>query len=109
MPGCFFDSKYFRMARIRHGDLNKRDARIGLLPPSCYDAHIVSGVRHQARVVTHHAFHTAYDGRRRIMQKRDLRHRDFSRAASIARSMNTAEDQPNIDAALGGFSPLTGS
>jgi hypothetical protein len=43
------------------------------------------------------------------MQERYFCHCDLSRAAWIARSMNTAEDQPNIDAALGGFSPLIGS
>src|SRR5688572_26626159 len=97
------------MARISQGNLNKRDARIGLLASSCHDGDLVPGIRHQARVVTDHTFHTSDDGRRRIMQKRNLRHWFFSRAASIARSMNTAEDQPNIEAALGGFSPLTGS
>ena len=97
------------MARISQRDLNKRDTRIGLLSSSRHNANLVTGIRHQARVVTEHAFHTSDNGRRRIMQECDVRHCAFSRAAWIARSMNTAEDQPNIEAALGGFSPLTGS
>ena len=111
MPGIelCFDRENFRMSRIGHRNMNKRDARICLFAPPRHDTHLMTGIRQQARMMTKDALHTSHNGRRRIVQECDAGHCDVSRADWIARSINTAEDQPNIDAAVGGFSPLTGS
>ena len=103
-----FDRKDIRMEGVRHGKVKERDARIGLLTSSGHDPNLMAGIHHQARVMTKHTFHPSNYGRRRVVKEGYPGHDDVSRAAWIARSMNTAEDQPNMEAAIGGFSPVTG-
>src|SRR6266487_1190410 len=102
------DCKNLRMAGVSQWKMNKRDARIGRLASPRHNPDLMTGICHQAGVISHDAFNSPNDRRRGVMQKSNSCHYDFSRAACIARSINTAEDQPNMEAAFGGFSPLIG-
>src|SRR5688500_3966903 len=102
------DRKNLRMTRVSHRKMDKRDAWIRLLSSSRDNLNLMACVGHQVGMVPQNAFDSPNDRRRRIMEESHSCHCDFSRAACIARSMNTAEDQPNMEAAFGGFSPLSG-
>jgi hypothetical protein len=45
--------------------------RILLFAAPREDQHLMSGIRHQTGMMTHHAFHAADDRLRRIMQQAD--------------------------------------
>ena len=85
--------------------------RVELLPAAGDHLHGVPGIGHQPRMLRKDALHPAdhrWDG---VVQQSNL-HGNLligcSWLAWIARSMYTAADQPKRDAALGGFTPLSG-
>jgi len=99
------------VARISQGEKVERNAWVSLRAAPGQDADSVTIFRHQTGVVAEHTLYTAHHRQGGIMQQNDS-HAKLSVSASceawIARSIYTADDQPNTEAALGGFSPVSG-
>src|SRR5450759_2723687 len=102
------------MARIGFGKVDERDARVGLAAPAGQDGHAAAVVCHQAGVMANDALDPSHHRRGGIMEQGNVHGTSFaggfssSCEAQMARSINTAEDQPKIAAALGGFWPVSG-